>query len=59
MVRRGSPGGRRADRFYSTRTPHASGTPPRRSALHDTHHWPGRGDWANLSPPLKISISTN
>jgi len=36
MVRRDSPGGRRADRFYSTRTPHASGTPPRRSALHDT-----------------------
>ncbi|SOY62123.1 hypothetical protein CBM2586_A50368 [Cupriavidus phytorum] len=42
MVRRGSPGGRRADRFYSTRTPHASGTPAHASAFHDTHPWPAR-----------------
>ncbi|SOZ35293.1 protein of unknown function [Cupriavidus neocaledonicus] len=41
MVRRESPSGRRADRFYSTRTLYASGTPARISALHGTYQRPG------------------
>ncbi|SPA37462.1 hypothetical protein CBM2606_A120097 [Cupriavidus taiwanensis] len=57
MVRRGSPGGRRADRFYSTRTPHPSGTP--NAQVHPMTPTAGGGDWAKLSPPLKISISMN